>query len=271
MWSAPATSDKDRKRLLRTLLADITITPVAGDRAQLLAGLRWKSGASQQIPVTRRKNAAEQRVTDPDALAFARKTGPSCDNIALAAALNQAGYRTGTGRPFDVTAATNLRHYYQIPFPRLLEDGELTPKQVAGRVGVSVTTVHAWINDGHLPARRGPARRWAIPFPPATEEACRQRAAATRREPPADTDPRPRRNDEYTPAEVAARLSVSPDVIHNWARRGHIPARHGPGRRLLIRFTPATEQACLTRIASSRKLPAHIRTQAAQRMERNAV
>jgi excisionase family DNA binding protein len=199
LWSAPATSDKDRKRLLRTLLADITITPVAGNHAQLLAGLRWKSGASQQIPVTRRKNAAEQRVTAPDTLAFARKTGPSCDNIALAAALNQAGYRTGTGRPFDVTAATNLRHYYHIPFPRLLEDGELTPKQVADRVGVSVTTVHAWINDGHLPARRGPARRWAIPFPPATEE------------------------------------------------------------------------ACLTRIASSRKRPAHITTQAAQRMERNTV
>ena len=29
LWSAPTTSDKDRKRLLRTLLADVTITPSA--------------------------------------------------------------------------------------------------------------------------------------------------------------------------------------------------------------------------------------------------
>ncbi len=199
LWSAPTTSDKDRKRLLRALLADVTITPVAGDRARLLAGLRWKSGASQQTTVTRPKNAAEQRATDPAALALARQLGPSCDNITLATALNQAGHRTGTGQPFTPVSAANLRHYHRIPAARLLADGELTPHQVADRAGVSLTTVHTWIKDGSLPARRGPARRWAIPFPPATEE------------------------------------------------------------------------ACLTRIASSRKLAAHITTQAAQRMERNAV
>ena len=56
LWADPATSDKDRKRLLRALLADVTITPDAEDRTRVLAGLRWKSGASQQVPVTRRKN-----------------------------------------------------------------------------------------------------------------------------------------------------------------------------------------------------------------------
>src|ERR1035438_5690018 len=56
LWSAPTTSDKDRKRLLRTLLGDVTITPSAADPAQLPAGLRWKSGATQQLHLTRRKN-----------------------------------------------------------------------------------------------------------------------------------------------------------------------------------------------------------------------
>jgi hypothetical protein len=107
LWSAPTTSDKDRKRLLRTLLADVTITPSPSNHAQLLAGLHWKSGASQQIPVTRRKNAIQQRATDPATIELARKIGPACDNITLAAALNQAGHRTGTGQPFTPVSAAN--------------------------------------------------------------------------------------------------------------------------------------------------------------------
>ena len=181
LWSAPTTSSKDRKRLLRTLLADVTITPSPSDHAQLTAGLRWKSGASQQITVTRPPTIARQRVTAPAAIDLARNIGPHSDNTALAAALNQAGHRTGTGQPFTPQSAANLRGSYRIPFPgQQLHDGELTAQQVASRIGVSTTTVHRWISTGHLPARPGPIRgrnrAWAIPFPPQTEQACRERA-----------------------------------------------------------------------------------------------
>src|SRR6266516_4113179 len=141
LWSAPATSDKDRKRLLRTLLGDVTLTPSASDPAQLAVGLRWKSGASQQVPVTRRKNAIQLRSTDPAAIELACRIGPGLDNNALAAALNDAGHRTGTGQPFDGVAAGNLRNYHHIPYPGLLEDGELTPRQIAERIGVSTGTI----------------------------------------------------------------------------------------------------------------------------------
>lgn len=176
LWSAPTTSSKDRKRLLRTLLADVTITPSPADRTQLLIGLHWKSGASQQIPVTRPRSI-QQRNAGPAAIELARQIGPACDNITLAAALNQAGHLTGTGQPFTPVSAANLRHYHHIPSATPLRDGELTTRQVADRIGVSRSTVHAWIKAGHLPARRGDTRSWAIPFPPETEQACRERAA----------------------------------------------------------------------------------------------
>jgi excisionase family DNA binding protein len=179
LWSAPTTSSKDRKRLLRTLLADVTITPSPSDRTQLLVGLHWKSGASQQIPVTRPRSI-QQRNAGPAAIELARKIGPTCDNITLAAALNQAGHRTGTGQPFTPVSAANLRHYHHIP-SATLPDGELTTQQVANRIGISRATVHAWIKAGHLTARRGPTRGWAIPFPPETEQACRERAAMSAR------------------------------------------------------------------------------------------
>jgi DNA invertase Pin-like site-specific DNA recombinase len=270
LWAAPATSDKDRKRLLRTLLGDVTLTPSAENSSHLIAGLRWKSGATQQLQITRRKNAIQLRTTDPAAIELACRIGPGCDNNTLAAALNDAGHRTGTGQPFDGVAAANLRNYHHIPYPGLLDDGELTPRQVAARMGVSTGTIHYWINAGTLPARRGPAGRWAIPFPPETEAACRERATGSAHQ-HRDTDPAPQADNELSITHVASRLGVKPDVIYAWAEWGHIPARRGPAGRLWIRFTPEVEQACLQRIASSYKLPPDVKAQAAQRLERKAV
>src|SRR5260221_563748 len=131
LWSAPTTSDKDRKRLLRTLLGNVTIAPSASDPSQLAVGLRWKSGASQQLQVARRKSAIQLRCTDPAAIELACRLGPGLDNNALAAALNDAGHRTGTGQPFDGAAAGNLRSYHHIPYPALLDDAELSHPQTA--------------------------------------------------------------------------------------------------------------------------------------------
>jgi hypothetical protein len=270
LWSAPTTSDKDRKRLLRTLLGDVTLTPDPADPTRLGVGLRWKSGAAQQLHVTRRRNAIRLRATDPAAIELANRVGPSLDNNGLAAALNQAGHRTGTGRPFDADSAANLRHYHRIPYPGLLEDGELTVGQLAQRVGVSTGTVHYWIANGFLPARRGPAGRWRVPFPPEVEAACRRRATGSAHQHP-DIDPRPRGHDERTIAEVAACLGVKPDVIYNWTQRRHLPSRRGPGGRVFIRLTPDVEAACLRRITDSHKLPADVKTQAQQRLERIAL
>ena len=270
LWSAPTTSDKDRKRLLRTLLADVTISPSADDPARISAGLRWRSGATQQIRLTRRKNAIQLRSTDPAAIALARRIGPGCDNNALASALNDAGHRTGTGQPFDATAAGNLRNYHHIAFPGLLEDGEMTPRQVAQHVGVSTGTVHYWINAGYLAARRGPAGRWAIPFPPGVEATCRDRAAGSPHQ-HRDTEQAPRRDGELSVAEVASRLGVKPDVIYAWAEWGHLPARRGSSGRLWINYTAKIEHDCLERITRSYKLPADVKTQAAHWLERIAV
>jgi DNA invertase Pin-like site-specific DNA recombinase len=270
LWAAETTTDKDRKRLLRTLIADITITPSEADPTQLAVGVRWKSGASCQLAVTRRRNAIQLRSTDPAVITLAQHIGPALDNAALAVALNQAGHRTGTGAPFDTVAAANLRHYHHIPYPGLLADGELTPRQVADRIGVSAGTIHYWINAGFLSARRGPANRWCIPFPPGTEAACRDRAAGSAHQ-HRDLDPEPRRDTELSVTDVAARLGVKPDVIYHWAQWGHIPSRRGHAGRLWITFTPTIEQTCLQRITRSYKLPDNLKTQAAQRLERTAL
>jgi len=52
VWTAPATTGKDRKQLLRTLLEEVTVNVHRDDtegRADLL--LRWKGGAISELAV----------------------------------------------------------------------------------------------------------------------------------------------------------------------------------------------------------------------------
>jgi DNA invertase Pin-like site-specific DNA recombinase len=260
LWSAPTTSDRDRKRLLRTLVADVTLIPDA-TRSKLRIGIRWHSGSTEELVVQRMSRLTEWRRTAPEAIELARLLGPEMDNAALAAALDAAGHRTGAGRAFDSDAVSSLRHYHGIGSPDLLEPGELTVRDVAGRLGVNQGTVTNWINRGMLPARRGLYNRWCIPFGPEVEAAWREHVAASPHV-HADIDPRAPTAGEHSIAQVATALGVKPDVVYHWAAKGHLPWRRGPGGRKHIDFTPEVEAACHQRIVNSVHLPAGLKSQA---------
>jgi hypothetical protein len=242
LWSAPTTSDRDRKRVLRTLLGDITLRPGPTPQ-QLRVGLRWNSGATEELLVARMRPVTQWRRAAPEAVALARELGPRLANPELAAALNAAGHRTGTGKPFDRTAAGNLRHAYRIGSPDLLADGELTPRAVADRLGVAVGVVHGWLTSGELTGRRSPAGRWCIPFPPDVEATCRARVA-TSSHLHRDSDGVERQPGEASIAEIAVRLRVNTDVVYYWAERGYLPTRRGQGGRRWVALTPELEAAC---------------------------
>jgi hypothetical protein len=269
LWAAPTTSDKDRKRLLRTLLGDVTLRP--GDTGRRLrVGLRWKSGATQDLQVERISAVTEWRRASPAALASARELGPRMSNPELAAALNAAGHRTGAGHPFDAKAACNLRHAHRIASPATLTDGELTPRAVAARLKVSTSTIHDWLTTGLLPARRARGGHWAITFTPDLETACQQRLAASGQI-HRDGDDVDRAPGEISIAQTAARLGVKADVVYYWAQRGYLPTRRGKSGRRWVSLTPDLETACHQRIHDSYKLPEHVRSQTAQSAERTAV
>lgn len=245
LWRAPTTSSKDRKRLLRTLLASITIMP-ADVPGHLRIGLLWNSGATDEI-LTSRYHL--QPRTSTATIELARRLGPAMNNTDLAGALNASGCQTAHGRPFDATSAGNLRQYHKIPFPRPAGDGELTIAQAAAQLGVSIQTIKYWIDHRYLTARRGPAGIWAIPFTPEVEATCRERISRSYHQ-HEDIDRTPRRAGEYSVTETAARLGINPPRIYTWIKDGTLPARRGPGARHWITLTPETEAQCREQISS---------------------
>ena len=188
LWAASSTSAKDRKRLLRTLVADVTLTSqVASD--EVAVGIRWRSGATEQI-VTRRPRRQYEVVRTPSrATEFIMQRGPMLTNRELAAELNAAGFKTGMGRCFDVAAIQWVRHAYQIPPPPPLHAGELSVDEVAAQLGISAGVVYYWIEHDQLAARRTANGRLGIAFTPEVEAACRNRIAGSRRMKPTSQNP----------------------------------------------------------------------------------
>jgi DNA invertase Pin-like site-specific DNA recombinase len=248
LWHAPTTSARDRKRLLRTLVADVTLLPEP-DLAKARIGIAWHTGATDEIVVARRMRVTEYRRTEQGAIELARSQAHR-SNRELAEQLNAAGYKTGAGRPFDVDAVANLRHYHQISPANLLREGEVSVSELAQRLGIGHGAVIHWIKRGWLSARRGLNDQWCIPLDAEVEEACRERVASSVHLPRPDSIDE-QHDAERTVKELAAMLEVSTHVVYYWIERHQVPARRGPAGRWFVNFTPEVEAACCERIAAS--------------------
>lgn len=268
LWHAPTTAPRDRKRLLRTLIADVTMLPEP-DLAKARVGIRWHTGAADELVVARRLAVVAYRRTDPAAIELAHRHS-DLSNHDLAERLNSAGHTTGAGRPFTNDAVSSLRHYHHIPPPGLLEPGEITVAEAARRLGVSHGAVIHWISRGSLDARQGLNNRWCIPFDPDVEQACRQRLAASVHLPRVD-DPAPPDEDERTVGQVAAALGISTNVVYYWINRDDVDARRGPGGRWLITFSAIDQAACRQRVAESVHIKPFPQPQSARSTNQEAV
>jgi DNA invertase Pin-like site-specific DNA recombinase len=199
LWHDPATGNKDRKRLLRTLIADVTLLPEP-DKAKARIGIRWHAGATDELRVSRAAHPGTARRSPSPAVDMVRRLGPSTPTAELARQLNAAGLTTGNGRPFDVKAVQWIRHAYGIPAPEPYADGEVSVAEAAGKLDCSTGVIYYWIKTGQLTTRRGPGNRLCIAWDTATETACRERIAASGHLNPPARRSRPRKTSRC-PAE----------------------------------------------------------------------
>ena len=175
LWVADTTADRDRKRLLRTLIADVTLTSTPHSR-ELHVGIRWRSGAAEQHAVQRPPRPADAQRTPSPAVELTKRLGADHTNAQIAEQLNAARFRTRKGEPFAAQHVQWIRWRYKIPYPATIgKDGELTVRQLAERLGVSAWTIYDWISTGKLAARHAPADRLYIAFGPHLEQQCRER------------------------------------------------------------------------------------------------
>ena len=256
LWHAPATSSKDRKRLLRTLIADITLLPEPG-QAKVRIGIRWHTGATDELRVARAVHPGTAKRSPSPAVEMIRRLGPVTPAAELAGQLNAAGLTTGHGRPFDVKAVQWIRHAHHIPAPAAYADGEISVAEAARRLGCSTNVVYHWIHTGQLTARRSSGSRLCVPWDDRIQAGCHQRIAESShlgragRPRTLPAPPSPAAEGEISVTEAAYQLGCSIHVIYYWIDTGKLAARRGPGGRLHIPWNDQVQARCRARLEQS--------------------
>jgi DNA invertase Pin-like site-specific DNA recombinase len=153
LWHAPTTLAKDRKRMLRLLIKDITVEKPLHPK-QLLAHIRWQGGACSDIRVQLRPKIADRVRYPATVVDRVRHLAQSLPDQEIADRLGQEGQVSALGKPFTGSMIKWIRYRYQIPRAMLIRPEELTVLQVAERFRVSPNVVYYWINRDVIQARR---------------------------------------------------------------------------------------------------------------------
>lgn len=148
LWNDPQIEARERKRMLRLLIEDVTL--IKADK--ITAHVRLRGGATRTLTIDRPLPMARIRKNKPQVVAEIDVLLNEQGDREVAEILNQRGHRTWQNRPFTVRKIAHIRMAYHLKsrFGRLREQGLLTAKEMSQTLGVSETTVHNWARSGLL-------------------------------------------------------------------------------------------------------------------------
>jgi hypothetical protein len=159
VWSAPTTTDRDRKELLRTLLTEVTITvDRIADRAHLM--LRWKGGAITDLTVPLIARKQDRLRTAEDTIDLIRRLAVHYPDAQIAGILNRQNRSTATGLPFTAGRVQGVRHHWNLdcyqPGGPTSEHGDqlFTIADAAEELRLPPSTLHRWITEGFVDAEQ---------------------------------------------------------------------------------------------------------------------
>jgi hypothetical protein len=146
LWRDPATPDRERKRMVRLLLEDVTL--IRGDRITL--HLRFKGGAHRTIQLPLPLRSWEQRQTSKEAVAEIDRLLDLHTYPEIAAQLNERGMNSGEGKPFTARIVARLQRSYDLTprYDRLRKAGMLTVAEMAAVLDVGPQRVKIWNRHG---------------------------------------------------------------------------------------------------------------------------
>lgn len=158
LWRNPATPTRERKRLIRLLVTDVTL--IRGNE-QITAHVRLSGGQQHTLNVPRPLRAWEAHTTPASTIARIDELLDQHTYDEAVQILNDKGLTGGWGKPFTVPSLTQLCRNRGIPshHDRLRAAGMLTLEEIAEQFAVSTQTIKTWQRRGHITGRRIDGRR----------------------------------------------------------------------------------------------------------------
>ena len=152
IWNDPSVEPRERKRILRLLLEDVTL--INGEKIQI--HVRLRGGATRSLSVAKPLPIAQIRQTKPEVVAEIDKLlDQHCDR-EVAEILNQQGRQTWQNASFNLKKIGHIRRAFnlQCRYNRLRAKGLLTAKEMSVLHGVTTSTINLWAREGRLRKHR---------------------------------------------------------------------------------------------------------------------
>lgn len=165
LWNDPQTPARERKRMLRLLVEDVTLLR----ESEIHVHVRFRGGATSSLTLSLPKRLWELRKTDPEVIVEIDKLlDEHCDD-EVAACLNERGFRSATDQRFNATTVGILRRKYRLRSrgQRLRQAGLQSLTKIAAELRVGLETIQHWRATGllTLKAQRVGGQRYLYEMP----------------------------------------------------------------------------------------------------------
>lgn len=153
LWQSPTTEDKDRKRMIRLLISDVTL---GKDENNIKVQIRFIGGATEEHTLPRPRTACEEMRHSPEVLKEIDHLLNAHTDGEVAQILNQKGLLSGSGKTFDGRRVQKTRRAYGIAsrLTRLKREGRFTIKELCDKFSVNRWAVYELRKAGTLKAYR---------------------------------------------------------------------------------------------------------------------
>jgi DNA invertase Pin-like site-specific DNA recombinase len=153
IWNDPATPMRERKRITRLLLTDVTVTRTSDT---ITAHARLAGGQARTLTLPVPEPAWKIRQAKATTIAEIDKLLDHHTCAEIAAILRSRGLPNGEGRPFTPTMVQRVIRTYQLRSRRQrpLDAGLIPLDQIAELLGVSTGTVKIWYHAGIVSGQR---------------------------------------------------------------------------------------------------------------------
>lgn len=148
LWRDPQTPHRERKRMARLLLEDVTL--MRGE--SITAYVRFKGGKTQTLSLPLPPSAWQKRQTPKQIVRKIDRLLDSHTDGEVATTLNDRGFVSGEGKPFNNRIIQGIRRKYKLRsrYQRLRDAGLLTLQEIATLLSVHQCTIKTWRDNGLL-------------------------------------------------------------------------------------------------------------------------
>lgn len=148
LWRDPATPVRERKRMVRLILEDVTLLR----QEQIVAHVRFRAGATRTLSVPVPPKIWQTWQTPRAVVQEVDRLLEYHHEAEVAAILNARGLRPGRATRYNWYSIFSIRQHYGLTdhFTRLRQRGLLTEAEAAALLNVSGQTVRRWRSAGKL-------------------------------------------------------------------------------------------------------------------------